>query len=490
MRLSKEAKELADAVFKKDSEEISAYQESSIQRLTHSAQGRRRKAQISRHYIQQIRKMVKARIATYIEAFRKDSNVPNDSDIDEICHELGSIIEGLVPNIGNSVSERSQLERIILSARQELAITTQKMALENQQAIHTHPSNQDNNEAPKAKRWVIDYIKENKQWIFSGIGVFILSSFLTVTFFLWKYYSAEHNSNNAAKENPQSSAKDEGNKLNNKPTKQVFLSYMQSGYDAYGKGDYGESERMFRTALDEANNVNTGDKESSDLLLLSLNGLGIVLQVEGRYEEAEPINRRFVEIMEKVRKEDDPEYAMALNNLGQNLANLKKYEEAEEVHRKALSLREKYESPAHSDIGVSLGNLGRVYYEEENYNQAEALLVRAIKILADIPHSVRDESETVHLAYANLYLGLVYEQTNNFKQAEIRIKNSIDLMISITGNGHPAIVPFYNTYAEFLQKMNRNTEASRIEAQIEDIKAKRNVVTVDRPFEPSLPEER
>jgi tetratricopeptide (TPR) repeat protein len=66
---------------------------------------------------------------------------------------------------------------------------------------------------------------------------------------------------------------------------------------------------------------------------------------------------------------DHPYYAVALNKLGIVVQAEGKYTEAEGLFKRALAIREKARGANHSDVGQSLNNLGYVY-------QAKASTVR------------------------------------------------------------------------------------------------------------------
>jgi tetratricopeptide (TPR) repeat protein len=66
-----------------------------------------------------------------------------------------------------------------------------------------------------------------------------------------------------------------------------------------------------------------------------------VLQLQGRYEEAETLNRRALEGWEKELGEDHPNTLISVNNLASVLQDQGRYEEAETLNRRALEGREK-----------------------------------------------------------------------------------------------------------------------------------------------------
>src|ERR1700693_4057798 len=58
----------------------------------------------------------------------------------------------------------------------------------------------------------------------------------------------------------------------------------------------------------------------------------------------------------------------------------RRYDEAEPLLRRALELREKALGPDHPDIAQSLNNLASIYRDRGEYEKAEPLLQRALGI--------------------------------------------------------------------------------------------------------------
>jgi Tfp pilus assembly protein PilF len=67
--------------------------------------------------------------------------------------------------------------------------------------------------------------------------------------------------------------------------------------------------------------------------LTSVNNLGLVLNNQGKYKEAEAIHRWALEGGEKVLRRHYPSTLTSVNNLGNVLASQGKYEEAEAMYR-------------------------------------------------------------------------------------------------------------------------------------------------------------
>ncbi|MFD2902280.1 tetratricopeptide repeat protein, partial [Klebsiella pneumoniae] len=74
--------------------------------------------------------------------------------------------------------------------------------------------------------------------------------------------------------------------------------------------------------------------------LTSVSSLGSVLQRQGKFEEAEAMHRRALEMREKVLGSEHPDTLASVGNLGLALQPQGKFEKAEAMCRRALGIRE------------------------------------------------------------------------------------------------------------------------------------------------------
>jgi Tfp pilus assembly protein PilF len=83
-----------------------------------------------------------------------------------------------------------------------------------------------------------------------------------------------------------------------------------------------------------------------------MNNLALVLDSQGKYEEAEAMHRQTLATSEKVLGHEHPSTLTSMNNLAGVLNSQGKYEEAEVMHRQTLATREKmlrHEHPDHAN---------------------------------------------------------------------------------------------------------------------------------------------
>ncbi|RDW63751.1 hypothetical protein BP6252_11296 [Coleophoma cylindrospora] len=133
------------------------------------------------------------------------------------------------------------------------------------------------------------------------------------------------------------------------------------------QGRYAEAESMNRRAL--------GGREKE----LGPNHPDTLTSRQGRYTEAESMNRRALEGREKELRPRHPDTLTSVNNLALVLESQGRYTEAESMNRRALEGSEKELGPSHPDTLTSVSNLALVLERQGRYTEAESMNRRALE---------------------------------------------------------------------------------------------------------------
>jgi tetratricopeptide (TPR) repeat protein len=111
-----------------------------------------------------------------------------------------------------------------------------------------------------------------------------------------------------------------------------------------------------------------------------LNSLASLLQATNRLQEAEPLMRRGVEIMEAAYGDTHPNVATALNNLASLLQATNRLQEAEPLMRRALQIDESSYGPHHPEVATDLNSLASLLQATNRLQEAEPLMRRGVEI--------------------------------------------------------------------------------------------------------------
>jgi tetratricopeptide (TPR) repeat protein len=108
-----------------------------------------------------------------------------------------------------------------------------------------------------------------------------------------------------------------------------------------------------------------------------MSNLALVLDWQGKYEEAESMNRQTLARRETVLGPEHPDTLTSMSNLALVLVEQGKYEEAESMNRQTLARRETVLGPEHPDTLSSVYNLAYLLTSQHCYDESLALYERA-----------------------------------------------------------------------------------------------------------------
>ena len=143
---------------------------------------------------------------------------------------------------------------------------------------------------------------------------------------------------------------------------------LQSGRLAEDRLDYSKALRNYAAAVALA-------PDNPDYLLPA----GEMALEMGEYQRAEEWLEHLLAIREQEGKEDI-ELALALNDLAAVYYYQSRYEEAESLCKRSLEIREKKLGKDHPDVATALNNLAELYKSQGRYEEAEPLYQRALAI--------------------------------------------------------------------------------------------------------------
>ena len=218
-----------------------------------------------------------------------------------------------------------------------------------------------------------------------------------------------------------------------------------------GQGKYEEAEAMNRRALLGSEKVL--GKEHPDTLT-GVSNLAGVLRHQGKYEEAEAMNRRALLGYEKVLGKEHPHTLMGVSNLAGVLRRQGKYEEAEAMNRRALLGSEKVLGKEHPDTLTSVINLAGVLRRQGKYEEAEAINRRALlgyeKVLGkEHPHTLTSVSN----------LAGVLEGQGKYEEAEVMNRRALLGYEKVLGKEHPDTLTSVSNLAGVLRRQGKYEEA-------------------------------
>ena len=164
-----------------------------------------------------------------------------------------------------------------------------------------------------------------------------------------------------------------------------------------------------------------GEADEADVVEL-MDRCGTLLQDLARFDEAEPLLRRALEINEATLGPDHPDTGDSAGNLGSLLKDKGDLDAAEPLMRRALEIDEAALGPDHTSTGISAGNLGSLLEAKGDLDAAEPLMRRGLEI--DEAALGPDHPETGN-AMGNL--GLLLKEKGDYDAAEPLMRRALDI---------------------------------------------------------------
>ena len=221
------------------------------------------------------------------------------------------------------------------------------------------------------------------------------------------------------------------------------------------RGLYNEAEAMLTEAL--AVMDRHGDQADNLELALSINELASVYRRQGKYDLAEPLYERALNIRMAALGPEDPEVARSYNSLAILNWNRGNYAEAERLYKQALDLWEKAYGSDHSDVAKGLNNLALLYHHQDRFSDAEPLYRRAAGI-----YQLVLGPDHPRLATALNNLALSHLEQDQFDQADPLFRRALEIREKVLGPDHADVGQTLNNMANLERSRENFTEAEAL----------------------------
>jgi non-specific serine/threonine protein kinase/serine/threonine-protein kinase len=143
-------------------------------------------------------------------------------------------------------------------------------------------------------------------------------------------------------------------------------------------GLYDRAEELIQQGLQASRR---GGAAADTAVATSLRQLAWLYRSQRRADDALPLARQAVEILQESVGVEDPRYASALQVLGMVERDLDDFEAARATLGRSLEIRRRVLAPGHEDIGWNLYHIGWLTVLEGRYHEARQHYEEAIRIL-------------------------------------------------------------------------------------------------------------
>ena len=201
---------------------------------------------------------------------------------------------------------------------------------------------------------------------------------------------------------------------------------------------------------------------------------GMLLQEQGYFKEAEALEKKVLDMRNRILGVEHPETIRAMANLASTYRHLGKYMEAEKLGIQVLDARNRILGGEHSGTIRAMASLAATYqrlgkYTEEERLEIEVLDARNRILGVEHPDTIR---AMANLASTYRYLGKYTEA----EKLEIQVLNARS---RIHGVEHPETIRAMANLASTYRYLGKYTEAEKLEIQVLD--ARNRILGVEHP---------
>ncbi len=236
------------------------------------------------------------------------------------------------------------------------------------------------------------------------------------------------------------------------------ITALQSG-DALSRG--GAQDTTILAAMDNAlKDIDSGrfkDDPETEADLKST--IAVILENNGRMQDAEPLAVRVLEILRQLHPGDHEDTALALNSLAKIQDALGRSSEAEPTYVQAGEMQERLFPGDHIELATTLNNLAYVRHRQGQLNDAEPLYVRALEMRRRLKQ--RDEVYAVMLSN----LAVIRQHMGQVADEEQLLTESLEVLRRLFTGDHPSIGLVLNNLGMTKRRRGLHEESERLLVQ-------------------------
>ncbi|KAF7178168.1 hypothetical protein CNMCM7691_006840 [Aspergillus felis] len=237
--------------------------------------------------------------------------------------------------------------------------------------------------------------------------------------------------------------------------------YKAAWYDMQ-KGNGAEGERLSVEAM-ETRTKHLGPEHKDTLESIEM--VGLIYALEGRWKAAEELELQVMEIRKKVLGAEHPATLASMGHLAATYWNQGRWNKAEELEVQVMETRKRVLGAEHPNTLTSMGNLASTYRNQGRWKEAEELQVQVMEIRKRVIGSEHPDTLT---SMGNL--ALTYSDQERWKEAEELKVQVMEMRKRVIGLEHPDTLTSMGNLALTYWDQGRWKEAEELEVQVMEMR--------------------
>ncbi|EED22757.1 TPR domain protein [Talaromyces stipitatus ATCC 10500] len=233
--------------------------------------------------------------------------------------------------------------------------------------------------------------------------------------------------------------------------------YKAAWYD-WRNGNGGEGAKLSVRAMKTWKRYLGPEHEKT---LSSMELVGLINLLQGRWEEAEELFVQVMETRKRVLGAEHPDTLTSMANLASTYWNQGRWKEAEELFVQVMETRKRVLGAEHPDTLISMANLASTYRNQGRWKEAEELEVQVVETTKRVLGAEHPNTLT---SMGNL--ASTYRNQGRWKEAEELEVQVVETTKRVLGAEHPDTLTSMANLASTYRNQGRWKEAEELEVQV------------------------
>lgn len=218
-------------------------------------------------------------------------------------------------------------------------------------------------------------------------------------------------------------------------------------------GRFDEAQPLLERSLDVRREM-FGERHAD--VAQSMDHLALLHERRGEYEEAERLNRTALSLRRALYGTEHPDVAESLNRLAGLLMHKGAFAAAEPLYRESLATRQRLLGDDHSEVAISRSDLALLLNRRGQFEEAETLARRALAV----HRRNYDAKPHPNVAATLSVLGTILENREHYDDAEAVYREALATSRALHGDApHPQIAADLDNLASLLRIQGRPAAA-------------------------------
>jgi hypothetical protein len=232
----------------------------------------------------------------------------------------------------------------------------------------------------------------------------------------------------------------------------------------HAQGRFGEAEEVERQILESSERVLGSDHPDT---LSSMNNLAQTLYAKGDRARAQELQEQVVEAMARLQGKEHPDTLTSTNNLAQTLKAQGDLARAQELEKQVLETRARLQGKEHPDTLMSMNNLAQTLKAQGSLARAHELQEQVLEARARLLGKEHPDTLT---SMNNLAQTL--KAQGDLARAHELQEQVVEAMARLLGKEHPNTLTSMNNLAQTLYAQGDLAGARRLQEQVLEARAR------------------